>query len=91
MDKITLQYIIDQYGDSNMMICGRHNLGEDRISTGSSDTVIITTYWDDKFDPKGKVIPYMKLKDILQNVVDYEIVDEPENNTIIVKYGNKRG
>ncbi len=92
MNEITLKYIIDKYGDSNMLICGRHNLGEDRISTGT-DTFIITSYWDDHFNPKDPVTTYMKLKDVLHNIGKYEISEDHENNTIIVKYGNrhKRG
>jgi hypothetical protein len=88
-DKITLDYLKDNYGDTDMLLCGRHTIGEDRISSENSDMFIITSYWDDRFDSKTATTKNMKLKHVLENIEDHEIAVNHEDSTIIVKFGNR--
>jgi len=88
MENITLEYLKKQYGNVDMLLCGRHKLGEDRVSTDNIDTFIITSFWDNRFDPKTATTKHIKLKKILENVDEHDISIDHENETIVVKFGN---
>ena len=89
MENITLEYLKKQYGDVDMLLCGRHKLGEDRVSTDNIDIFIITSFWDDRFDPKTATTKHLKLKNILESVGEHDISIDHEIKTIVVKFGNR--
>ena len=85
---ITLEYLRENYGNVDMLLCGRHNLGEDRMSICNIDTFILTSFLDDRYDPITATTKTLKLKDILENIEEYNITIDNQNDTIVIHFGN---